>query len=224
MRIIRKGNDIEIIWKFFTGEGDNRKPYVLTDKNLTLYMSGETFRKKKVDNFIRNNDSIKWMYWGKDQRYIGIHSLELVLNEGMIGMVTVDECDAFSIVNHYCSDEDTSNDGVGFTVLTFETTINESVCPTPSEPTIEVDESLSLSSENPVQNKAITKEINQLKDDIQSIVDYEVVEEIVTPEGDIDLSGYATVKWTQSELEVLSRRIDALTEAASWDIYTNNNS
>lgn len=78
---------------------------------------------------------------------------------------------------------------------------------------IDIDTALSLESENPVQNKVITEKINQLEVEIDTKLDYEIVEEIITPEGDIDLSGYATTKWVQEQLDAQLTRIAEIENA-----------
>ena len=85
-------------------------------------------------------------------------------------------------------------------------------------PSITVDAKLSETSTNPVQNKTITEELKLIKEEIDAKVDYEVVEEIVTPEGNLDLSGYATTKWVQETVAPVLDKIAEIENALLQDI------
>lgn len=72
-----------------------------------------------------------------------------------------------------------------------------------NEISIIVDTTLDTNSENPVQNKVIAKEIETIKKDIEDQLDYDIVGDVTTPEGNPDLSGYATIKWVQEQLDII---------------------
>lgn len=163
MEKIRKGNDIEVLWAIYAGEGINEAPYDLTGKNLTLYVRNQ-FRRKEVYDFEVNKHVLRWMFWGKDQSQLGKYSLELVENEGRQGMHTVDECDAFQLVSHSC---ETGGDNEGrVECIHLQFRANMGVFTPTLGGGIEVDDALSLESENPVQNKVVTSAINGLKDSV----------------------------------------------------------
>jgi hypothetical protein len=126
MNNIRIGNDIEVTWSFYTDSDGSKSPYDFNNKELSLYVSGENFRRKKITYFTRTDNSIIWNYYGKDQIDLGVHALELIINEGSEGMVSVDKCDAFVLTRHYGESNDTPRDGIGLTKLRFETYINNS--------------------------------------------------------------------------------------------------
>lgn len=151
MEYIRRGNDIEIKWAIYAGSGINEMPYDLTGKNLTLYLRTQ-YGKTEIKKFFVSNHVVYFTIWGKDQSKIGVYSLELVENEGLEGMHTVDECDAFKLVNHSCETGGESEGRVECVHLQFRANIGVSF------PTIgiDIDEALSLTSENPVQNKVLT--------------------------------------------------------------------
>ena len=153
MEKIRKGNDIEVLWAIYAGEGINEAPYDLTGKNLTLYVRNQ-FGRKEVYDFEVNKHVLRWMFWGKDQSQLGKYSLELVENEGRQGMHTVDECDAFQLVSHSC---ETGGDNEGrVECIHLQFRANMGVFTPTLGGGIEVDDALSLESENPVQNKVVT--------------------------------------------------------------------
>ena len=161
MEKIRKGNDIEVLWAIYAGEGINEAPYDLTGKNLTLYVRNQ-FGRKEVYDFEVNKHVLRWMFWGKDQSQLGKYSLELVENEGRQGMHTVDECDAFQLVSHSC---ETGGDNEGrVECIHLQFRANMGVFTPTLGGGIEVDDALSLESENPVQNKVVTLALqNEIK-------------------------------------------------------------
>lgn len=153
MEKIRKGNDIEILWAIYAGEGVNEAPYNLEGKNLSLYLV-HNFERREVFNFSVEGHILKWRYLGKEQRAAGKYTLELVENEGREGMHTIDECDAFQLVNRSCEADNNPEGRVECIHLQFRSSM------TVGFPAIGagvvVDSELSLVSENPVQNKVLT--------------------------------------------------------------------
>lgn len=169
MEKIRKGNDIEVQWAIYAGYGINEAPYDLTGRNLTLYLRNQ-FEKAEVYEFTVDKHILKFMYWGKDQKQTGTFSIELVENEGREGMHTVDECDAFTLVNHSCQTGGDSEGRVECVHLQFRANMGINI---PSGGNggsdIIVDDALSETSKNPVQNKVVTEAINGLKDSVKSL-------------------------------------------------------
>lgn len=153
MEKIRKGNDIEVQWAIYAGYGINEAPYDLTGRRLTLYLRNQ-FGRTEVYDFTVEKHIIKFMVWGKDQKTTGVYSIELVENEGLEGMHTVDECDAFQIVNHSCETGGDTEGRVECVHLQFRANMGITVPAIGQE--VKVDSELSLASENPVQNKVIT--------------------------------------------------------------------
>ena len=101
MEQFRLGNDIEILWSIEAESKGSKFPYDLSGKNLSLYLSHQ-FGKIKIEAFSINENVLSFTYLGKDQKYSGKYSLTLVENEGVEGMHTVDECDAFELVKCSC--------------------------------------------------------------------------------------------------------------------------
>ena len=155
MEKIRKGNDIEVQWAIYVGSGINEVPYDLTGKNLSLFLRNQ-FGRTEVYDYTIDKHVIRFMFWGKDQTQTGTYSIELVENEGRQGMHTVDECDAFQLVNHSCQTGGDSEGRVECIHLQFRANMGISVPAIGGGMEIEVDDKLSLESVNPVQNKVIT--------------------------------------------------------------------
>lgn len=217
MEKIRKGNDIEVQWAIYAGYGINEAPYDLTGRNLTLYLRNQ-FGRHEVYEYTVEKHIIKFVIWGKDQKQTGTYSIELVENEGRQGMHTVDECDAFQLVNHSCQTGGDSEGRVECVHLQFRANMGITI---PNNgggetPAVEVDDALSTTSTNPVQNKVITKEINRINeriDDLESPVDYS---EAIKANAD-------AIKANSEAIEANSEAIRANNEAiASSEAAVNN--
>ena len=219
MEKIRKGNDIEVLWAIYAGEGINEAPYDLTGKNLTLYIRNQ-FGRKEIYDFEVNRHVLRWMFWGKDQSQLGKYSLELVENEGRQGMHTVDECDAFQLVNHSCETGGESEGRVECIHLQFRA--NMGVFTPTIGGGIEVDDALSLESTNPVQNKVITlalqNEIKRAKEEEsrleRSFENFDKKIELVEDSVDVlDKTAQKIIvqnELIETKLERVNEKIDAL--------------
>lgn len=164
---IRKGNDIEVLWEIYVGSGINEAAYDLTGRNLTLYFQNQ-FGKTKAESFEVSGHIIRWVFFGKDQKYTGNYTLTLVENEGLEDMHTVDECDAFRLVNCSCEADNDQEGRVECIHLQLRSQISVGF-PSSGGSDIVVDNVLSESSENPVQNKVVTGALNNLKDSLQGL-------------------------------------------------------
>lgn len=168
MEKIRKGNDIEIQWAIYAGQGINEAPYDLTGKNLTLYFRNQ-FGRTEIYDYKVERHIISFMFWGKDQKHTGTYSIELVENEGREGMHTVDECEAFTLVSHSCQTGGESEGRVECIHLQFRSHMSVGFPSSGGGSDIVVDNVLSESSENPVQNKVVTSAINDLKTSLNGL-------------------------------------------------------
>lgn len=101
MEKIRIGNDIDILWSITAVSSGTEFPYDLSGRSLTLYLKN-AFGKEEIKDYTIEGGSLRFRYYGKDQKKAGRYSLTLVENEGMEGMQTVDECDAFELVQCSC--------------------------------------------------------------------------------------------------------------------------
>lgn len=168
MEKIRKGNDIEIRWAIYAGQGIDEIPYDLTGRNLSVFLRNQ-FGRTEIYDFKTERHIISFMFHGKDQKHTGVYSIELVENEGREGMHTVDECDAFTLVNHSCETGGESEGRVECIHLQFRSHMSVGFPSSGGGSDIVVDNVLSETSENPVQNKVVTAAINGLKESVRSL-------------------------------------------------------
>lgn len=101
MEKIRRGNDIDIQWSIYADIEGEIAPYDLAGKKLTIYMKNQ-FGSITVDKFSVEGNTVRWTFFGKDQKQSGLYSIELIENDGKEGMHTVDKRDAFQLVHHSC--------------------------------------------------------------------------------------------------------------------------
>ena len=206
MKRIRIGNDIEILWAIYVINGTKKSPYDLTGKNLSLYLKGPKGR-TEVSGHTSDQNILKWIFFGMEQHHPGTYSLELVVNEGSEGMHTIDRCNAFSLVKSSCDifhnsgsriecirptkhSTTTCNSEIEYILLEFSSTMSVGM-PTSG---IVVDDTLSLESENPVQNKVVTEAINELSDKVDSLLYPTVFPTFSAPSASISLVGYAPIQ------------------------------
>lgn len=118
---IRLGNDIEMRWSIFTRDGDNRVPYDLEGRALTLSVVN---RKGESEiEFFAEGNIVTGVFRGRDQKILGKHGVILRENNGADGMRTVDACDAFELVACSCEEALGSPGTIQLFHLTFDTTV-----------------------------------------------------------------------------------------------------
>ena len=121
MEKIRLGNDIEMRWSIFTRDGDNKVPYDLEGRALTLSVVN---RKGESEiEFFAEGNIVTGVFRGRDQKILGKHGVILRENNGGDGMRTVDACDAFELVACSCEEALGSPGTIQLFHLTFDTTI-----------------------------------------------------------------------------------------------------
>lgn len=155
MKDIRQGNDIKVAWSIFRQDGE---PYGLEGLDVSLYLKS-MFGRKELSDFTISENMVFWTFFGKDQKNSGKYSLELVINEGEDGMITTDACDFVNLVPCSCKIVN-STDDANVTIETIELSSELGLA------SFFVDDKLSDTSENPVQNKAITDEINKINSNL----------------------------------------------------------
>lgn len=117
MSDIRIGKDFNVLWAVYKRVDGQRLPYDLAGKSLQLFV-GNDYGKKEVTGWKAKGNVIEWTFLGKDQKDKGAYQLILVENAGKEGMVTVDTCKAFNLVDHSCDENvDGSSDVVIKTVV-----------------------------------------------------------------------------------------------------------
>jgi hypothetical protein len=150
MKNLRKGNDLNVKWQL-ESEGE---PFSLEGKDVTLYLKS-AFGKTEINDFVVSGNAIYWTFYGKDQKHTGRYSLELLINEGKVGMVTVDVCNFVNLVSHSCSIG--GNDAVGVETESVELQSELGTVP------MVVDQELNEESEHAIANKAVTTELKKLE-------------------------------------------------------------
>jgi hypothetical protein len=93
---IRIGNDIDIRWSLIDGD---EQPYILEGRDISIELDVGT-KKIRIDNFEVTGNTVHFVYYGKDQKYLGSYILKYVENDGVVDMVTFDTKDAFELVPH----------------------------------------------------------------------------------------------------------------------------
>lgn len=172
MKSIRIGNDIDIHWGIFTGDGLNEVPYDMTGKDISLYAQTRATDIFEVVEFTIDKHVIKWRFKGKEQRTLGVYKITLVENKGKDDMHTIDECKAFQLVDDSCKAtcDCGSDDNFRVTTLEFRSKMSVGYPSGGGDSTpIAIDAELSETSENPVQNKVITNAINELNSSMQEL-------------------------------------------------------
>lgn len=122
MKRKRIGNDINIAWAIMTEDG---KPFDLSIGKVSLYLKNYV-RKEEVKGFSIEGNVILWTFLGKNQKNLGNHSLELVINEDAEGMITTDACDFVCLVP--CSCKEGGEDDAGVKTETVNLTSVITLC------------------------------------------------------------------------------------------------
>ena len=108
-------------WSIFTRDGDNKVPYDLEGRALTLSVVN---RKGESEiEFFAEGNIVTGVFRGRDQKILGKHGVILRENNGEDGMLTVDACDAFELVACSCEEALGSPGTIQLFHLTFDTTI-----------------------------------------------------------------------------------------------------
>ena len=108
-------------WSIFTRDGDNKVPYDLEGRALTLSVVNRT-GESEIEFFAEGN-IVTGVFRGRDQKILGKHGVILRENNGADGMLTVDACDAFELVACSCEEALGSPGTIQLFHLTFDTTI-----------------------------------------------------------------------------------------------------
>lgn len=226
MRTVRIGNTIDVLWGIFIGEGINEKPYDLTGRNLTMYLKDGFGKRVRLLDFSINGHIIRWRYEGKDQQKAGQYSLILIENEAQKSMHTIDECNVFKLVSSSCQvtngcDCD-CDDNVQIITLELRSkmTVGYSSADNNGSGNIVVDSALSLTSENPVQNKVIANSLTMVQ---QAIVNEETraIEEETRLEKLIT-NNTSSIKGIETKITKQDTRLERLEELVGEGIGSNS--
>lgn len=169
MNKIRIGKDFDVRWSILT----NGEVIDLAGRDLLLEVY-PPFHEKIVLPFNIEGNTIIANISPDIQTSAGVYSLTLWENYGKDGQTAVDSCQAFALVSSSCAESDDSNTDVELKEVIELQTANMTFTPVVvGSGTIEIDAELSLESENAVQNKVVTREINTLKNRVQYLTQAE---------------------------------------------------
>lgn len=166
MEKIRIGKDFTLEWTILT----NGQPISLAGRNLRLEM--HTPSRKSIDMpFTIDVTRVNVRISPDKQPSLGVYTFTLWENYGKDGQTMVDSCDAFQLVDNTCkenpsececaSNMQTRHVDLSMSDMTFSPIIK-------SSPII-IDDALSTTSTNPVQNKVITTAIKERDERIITI-------------------------------------------------------
>lgn len=85
------GTTFSIEWPINIEDSDK----TLSEMNLTLYVSHNRFH-KQMEIVVQNN-TISFVFEGKDQRVCGSYDIELYVNEGLENQVLITEKNVFNL-------------------------------------------------------------------------------------------------------------------------------
>ena len=118
---LRIGKDFGLTWTIKAKNAGENSPYNPSSDSVLLLVT--PYNKVKAEGVTFDGDKVRWIFRGKDQKHPGIYGLELVENWGKDGMITVDTCKAFELVEHTCEETGQDGDGLIFDTLEFMTDV-----------------------------------------------------------------------------------------------------
>lgn len=224
MQNIRIGKDFTVEWPILT----NGDAVPLAGRDLRLELHAP---KKRVIEMPFETDGISIIVRMKPvyQDALGTHRFTLWENYGKDGQTVVDSCDAFQLVDsthkesssHCCN----SNIEISYMKLTMGDMTFAPV--TVGGDSIVVDDALSTTSTNPVQNRVITTEMNDIKEDVED--NAEDIEEAISKSAEASKKAeeaHSTASSASSRVDGLTEQVATLSEkvenAANGDIIWND--
>lgn len=154
MQSYRIGNDIPFRWPIYTGRDIDRVPFDLTGRKLTLEAISKTGKSYPIE-MTTDGNIVQGTFYGKDQKAIGPYVLVLTENKDEVGMRTIDTCEFVELVDRSYKATGGSNDIIHYDVME----LSGSRVATYSGV---VDSELSETSANPVENRVVTKALNEI--------------------------------------------------------------
>lgn len=96
---IRIGNDIPIVWSFYTKDEDGQRiPYNLEGRDVRIVMTNQFGKRVEVSHTVLGN-SAYWTFRGKDQKFSGPYTCTFFENFGENGMKALDKIQPFRLVH-----------------------------------------------------------------------------------------------------------------------------
>ena len=121
MKRLRIGKDFGLSWKIKAKNVGENAPYTPSSDSILLLVT--PYNKVKAEGATFDGDTVRWIFRGKDQKYPGVYGLELVENQGKNGMITIDTCEAFELVEHTCEETGYDGESLIFDTLEFITDV-----------------------------------------------------------------------------------------------------
>ena len=121
MKRLRIGKDFGLTWTIKAKNAGENSPYNPSSDSVLLLVT--PYNKVKAEGVTFDGDKVRWIFRGKDQKHPGIYGLELVENWGKDGMITIDTCKAFELVEHTCEETGQDGDGLIFDAIEFMTEV-----------------------------------------------------------------------------------------------------
>lgn len=124
---IREGNDIDIRWSLLDEESN---PYILDGREVSIELHCGK-KRVKIKEIETDGNTVHFVYYGKDQKYLGSYNLCYIENDGEKEMVTFDIKDAFNLVEHswLAIDEGETPDTVQLDFVTVTSNLLERIGP-----------------------------------------------------------------------------------------------
>lgn len=125
---IRIGNDIRVDW---TLKDADEQPYNLRGRNIAVEVVIGAKKYRVTQLTLVADNTIRFTYWGKDQKWTGSCDLKFIENDGMSEMVTFDTQDAFTLVPHswQALDEGETPETIQIEVVTITSELDSRVGP-----------------------------------------------------------------------------------------------
>lgn len=118
---LRIGKDFGLTWTIKAKNAGENAPYIPSSDSLLLLVT--PYNKVRAEGATFDGNTVRWIFRGKDQKHPGVYGLELVENQGENGMVTIDTCKAFELVEHTCEETGYDGESLIFDTLEFITDV-----------------------------------------------------------------------------------------------------
>lgn len=155
MKSVRIGNDIHIQWSLLN-EGEQ---FFLEGKDVTIYQSCK-YETRKITDLSISGSTVTWTFFGKEQKYVGTYSVQLVINEGKENMVTTDVRKFVNITPHCCDVDDSEEPDFVVESVHLQTEVKFV--------SMLVDDTLSDESDNAIANRAVADALKEKQDALVS--------------------------------------------------------
>lgn len=121
LKRLRIGKDFGLTWTIKAKNAGENAPYIPSSDSLLLLVT--PYNKVRAEGATFDGDTVRWIFRGKDQKHPGVYGLEFVENQGENGMVTIDTCKAFELVEHTCEETGYDGESLIFDTLEFITDV-----------------------------------------------------------------------------------------------------